>query len=377
MSPEKKKASSAADRPKLVQFLEAMSKSHASDLHLKPGTAPHIRIARVLQPTRSGPMKASEIVKLAEEMLTAEQTDSLRKRGSVDLAYEMPYGDRFRINIFRQRGLISIAVRRVTRDIPDFESLHLPPELSKIAEAEMGLVLVSGPTGSGKSTTIASMLDYINRHRPCHILTIEDPIEYVFEDKLAVVSQREVGIDVPDFHTAQRDLTRQSPDVILIGELRDYDSFKTALYAAETGHLVFGTVHASTAAQTVARVLELFPGASRDLIRHALVHNLRAVICQKLLPSVVEGLLCVPAVEIMVTHPAVRKYIQDGRESELSDVLRSLEQEGMRSFTRGLLELIDKDLVVPDDAYNVAPNPEELRMLVRGISARHGTVGGR
>ncbi len=359
-------------RPKgrLVQFLEAMTPIKASDLHVKAGATPHFRTAKALVPSKGKALSAEEVETIALEMLSDEQRKFLHQHGSVDLAYESPGADRFRINIYRQRGQVSIAVRRVTREIPDFKSLNLPPELAKICEAENGLVLVSGPTGCGKSTTIASMLDYINQRRQCHILTIEDPIEYVFEDKKAVVSQREVGIDVADYHSAQRDLMRQNPDVILIGELRDLDSFQAALHAAETGHLVFGTVHAATAAQTIGRVLSLFSGENRALIRSALSQNLHAVICQKLLTSLSRDFRVVPAIEILIDHAVVRKYIQEGRESELGEAIRTLEREGMRSFSTSLLELIDSDMVAPDEAYLVAPNPEELRMMVRGISNR-------
>ncbi|MCE5277002.1 MAG: PilT/PilU family type 4a pilus ATPase [Planctomycetaceae bacterium] len=359
-------------RPKarLVQFLDAMTQLKASDLHIKANLRPHFRTARALVAAKGKALTAEDVESLAQEMLNADQRLSLAGHGSVDLAYESPGADRFRINMYRQRGLMSIAVRRVTREIPNFKSLNLPPELAKICEAETGLVLVSGPTGCGKSTTIASMLDHINQRRACHILTIEDPIEYVFEDKKAVISQREVGIDVPDYHAAQRDLMRQNPDVILIGELRDLDSFQAALHAAETGHLVFGTVHAATAAQTVGRVLSLFSGENRALIRSALAQNLHAVICQKLLASLSRDYRVVPALEIMLDHAVVRKYIQEGRENELTEVVRTLEREGMRSFSTSLLELIDSDMVAPDEAYAVAPNPEELRMMVRGISNR-------
>ncbi|MDY6912852.1 MAG: PilT/PilU family type 4a pilus ATPase [Planctomycetota bacterium] len=355
--------------PKLARYFQAMIKAGASDLHLRAGSPPHIRTKTKIRPSKSKPLTADEVSEMALELLTPKQKAFFDEHGSIDVAHELEGADRFRMNIYRQRGSVAISVRRVTRQIPDFESLHLPPVLGKIAEARHGLILLSGATGSGKSTTIASMLEHINKTRPCHIVTLEDPIEYLFEDKKSLVSQREIGIDVDSFASALKYLMREDPDVVLIGEMRDHETFQAALQASETGHLVFGTVHASSAPQTIGRILDLFPPDSRGLIRQSLAFNLRAIVCQKLLPGIAEGVDRVPAVEILLRNPSVCQLIAEGRETELHDVIRANEQEGMKSFTQSLLELIEKDYVDPKVAYAEAPNADELKMLMKGIVA--------
>ena len=322
----------------------------------------------MLRQGNSPALSCEEIEAMARELMTDRQRELFDSRGAVDLAYELPGSDRFRINVYRQRGKVSVAVRRVTRNIPTLESLHLPEVFNKIAEQDQGLILLAGPTGSGKSTTIAAMLEHINKTQYCHIVTVEDPIEYIYEDKKAVVNQREIGIDVEDFESALRYLMREDPDVVLIGEMRDRETFQAALQASETGHLVFGTVHASGAAQTIGRVLDLFPSDSRALIRQSLVFNLQAIICQKLLPSIAKGIQRVPAVEIMLTNPSIRQLIQEARDSELLDLIKAHERDGMKSFTTSLLELIEQDLVDPHVAYDAAPNVEELKMRLKGIT---------
>jgi len=363
--------------PKLEGYFRAMMKADASDLHLKANLPPHIRVKSMIRPTRAEPLTGDDITSLARELLTEKQVKFLEDHGSIDVAHEVEDGDRFRINIFRQRGETSIAVRRVTKTIPSFEQLFLPKVLGQIAMESQGLVLLSGATGSGKSTTIASMIEFINTVRPCHIVTIEDPIEYIYQDKKALISQREIGLDVETFESALKYLMREDPDVVLIGEMRDRETFQAALQASETGHLVFGTVHASSASQTVGRVLELFPPESRELVRQSLSFNLRAIVCQKLLPSISTKVSRVPAVEVMISNPSVRQLISEARETELPDVIRNHERDGMRTFTRSLLELIETEMVDPKIAYEVAPNVEELRMLMKGISTNRSSLLGR
>jgi twitching motility protein PilT len=361
---------------RLEQYFRAMVRAGASDLHLKAGVAPHLRIESTLAPARSEVLTGKEIDAMATELLTPKQRAFFEEQGSIDIAHELEGSDRFRINIFRQRGETSISVRRVTREIPTFEALSLPPIMGQIADLRDGLVLISGATGSGKSTTLAAMLERINRTRPCHIVTIEDPIEYIFQDKKALISQREIGLDVQNFESALKYLMREDPDVVLIGELRDRETFQAALQASETGHLVFGTVHASSAPQTVGRILDLFEPESRNLIRQSLAFNLRAIVCQKLLPSIAKSCKLVPAVEVLLTNPSVRQLLQESREAELGDVIRNHEREGMKSFTRSLLELVQGEQVDPKVAYEVAPSPEELKMLLKGISSgRSGLLG--
>jgi twitching motility protein PilT len=331
----------------------------------------------VIKPTKNPVLSSDEIEQMAMSLLSDEQQDYFRKHGSLDIAHQVPDGDRYRINIFRQRSDVSLAVRRVNREIPDFEQLHLPPVMNKIAQEHQGLVLLSGPTGSGKSTTIASMINYINRTRPCHIVTIEDPIEFLYEDQKALISQREVGIDVESFETALKYLMREDPDVVLIGEMRDRDTFEAALQASETGHLVFGTVHASSAPQTVERVLALYPEGSRSLIRQSLAFNLKSIICQRLLPSIAEDIDRIPAVEVLMMNPSVRQLIEEERDAEIIDVIRANEQHGMQTFTKSLLDLIEGDYIDPHVGYEVAPNPDELKMRLKGISSGHSGLLGR
>ncbi len=363
--------------PRLHKYFKAMVKQEASDLHFKAGAPPHIRLNTRLLPTREGPVGEEELEEMAYEILNEKERVIFEKQGSIDVAEELEGSDRFRINIYRQRGHVSMAIRRVSRGIPTFEELNLPPQIRKIAEYGVGLVLVAGISGSGKSTTLAAMLEHINQTRACHILTIEDPIEYLYVDKKAMVNQREVGIDVPDFRSALRYLTREDPDVVLIGEMRDHDTFQAALQVAETGHLVFGTIHSSSAPTVIARILDLFPADSRDLARQALAHNLKAVICQRLLPCLAEGIDRVPAVEIMLVNSVVRQLIEEQRDAELFDVIRSSEHEGMLDFTGSLLQLIEKDYIDPKVAYEVAPNADELKMRLKGIKASQAGLLGR
>jgi len=229
------------------------------------------------------------------------------------------------------------------------------------------MVLVVGPTGCGKTTTIAAMIDYINRTRSCHIVTIEDPIEYLFRDKKAIVSQREVGLDVPDFDEALRYLMREDPDVVFVGEMRDATTVTAAMRAAETGHLVFGTMHSTNAPQAIQRLLDLFPQAERDLIRQTISLAIKAIISQVLLPSIKEGVDRIPAMEVLLASPSVKKLISDGRENDLPSVIRASERDGMQDLTSNLCKLIENGYVDPKDAYKYAPNEEELKMALKGI----------
>jgi len=352
-------------------------KTEASDLHLKPGRPAYIRIKTLMTPTRSGVLTSADIEEMIQELMTDRQRDEYALNSQLDMAYELPGRDRFRINVYRQRGETAVAVRRVTRAIPDFEALHLPPVMKKIADGHQGLVLLSGPTGSGKSTTIASILQYINQTRACHIVTIEDPIEFLYEDEKALVNQREIGIDVESFDAALKVLMRGDPDVVLIGEMRDRETFQAALQVSETGHLVFGTVHASSAPQTIARILGLFPVELRGQVKHALAFNCRAIVCQMLLPSVVEDIDRVPAVEVLLNTASVKQLILEDREAELPDLIRASEHDGMISFTRSLLTLIENDYIDVQAAYDAAPNVDELKMMMKGISAGRGGLIGR
>ncbi len=353
--------------PKLHKYFRAAIKTQANDLHLKVGQPPKLRLYGQLKNTTGEVLTQEQMEQMVYEILTQTQKDFFLQNGTLDFAHEIGDEHRFRVNIFRQRGVISLAARRVSAYVPSFERLHLPKIISEIADTNQGLVLVVGPTGCGKTTTIASMIDYVNRTRFCHIVTIEDPIEYLFKDAKAIVSQREIGIDVPDYEEALRYLMRQDPDVVFISEMRDTKTVSAGMRAAETGHLVFGTMHSANASQAIHRLLDLFPPNERDLTRQTLSIAVRAIISQVLLPSVKEGIDRIPAVEVLLTNPGVRKLISEGREADLPSVIRSAQREGMQDLTYNLSELVNNGFVDPKDAYKYAPNKEELKMALKGI----------
>ena len=353
--------------PKLAKYLQAMTKEDASDLHLKVDSPPHVRVDAVLCKTPKSPLTRDEMADMVLHLLTDEQLKEFDRLGGFDLAYQVPDGDRFRINVYRQRSEISMSIRRVTRHIPSLEQLHLPDHFTDITKYPQGLILVTGATGCGKSTTIASLLEYINQTRACHIVTIEDPIEYLYFDKKALVSQREIGIDVPDFGTALRMMLREDPDIILVGEIRDRETLAAALQASDTGHLVFGTLHSSSAPQAVSRMLEMVPESKRSQLQQSLAYNLSAVICQKLLPSVQEDVSRVPIIEVLRTTSQVQEKIETGKEAELADIIKNGKAEGMNNFTQSLYDRIQSEMIDPRIAYAVAPNVVELKMMVQGI----------
>jgi len=367
---------SAPPEPKIAKYFKSLVKAGASDLHLKPSHSPHVRIGGRVRSAPGKPLSSREIFSMVDELMTDQQRAKFTELGNVDMAYELPGSDRFRINVFLQRGEVAVAVRRVTRDIPNFKELHLPPIVESLAAWHQGLVLLSGPTGGGKSTTIAALLQSINKSRSCHVVTLEDPIEYLHESDKALISQREIGIDVPDFQTALKYVLREDPDVVLIGELRDLDTFSAALQVAETGHLVFGTVHASRASQTIGRLMDLFPIDARQRVRQLIGFNLRAIVCQKLLPSIAKGIDRVPACEVMLVDHHIRKLIVEGRDADLEEAIKSHELEGMQAFSKSLFNLIEAGLIEPGVAYDAAPNIDELQMMLKGISASRAGLRG-
>ena len=353
--------------PELDKLLRAATKTRASDLHLKVGQPPKLRLYGRLKNTTGEVMTEKRIEELVFEILSPTQKEFFLNHGALDFAYEVDGEHRFRTNIFRQRGMIGLAARRVNTVIPPFEDLHLPAVLEKISDNRQGLVLVAGPTGCGKTTTIASMINYINHTRSCHIITIEDPIEYLFKDEKAIVSQREIGIDVKDFEQALTSLMRQDPDVVFIGEMRDAKTVTAGMRAVETGHLVFGTMHSANAAQSVHRLLDMFPQTERDLVRQTLSLAFKAIISQVLMPCIKEGVDRIPALEVLTANPAARKLISEGREADLKSVIRSSQEDGMQDLTDNLCKLVKDGSIDPKDAYRYAPNTEELKMALKGI----------
>lgn len=360
-----------ADTP-LAKYFQAAVKFEASDLIMKAGMQPKLRLRGELKSLDVTPLPIEEFERHIEASLSEAQWRYYGEHGSIDLGIDFDFGSelpqRFRCNIFRSRGLSSVAARRVNNSILSFDELFLPPIMGDIATKRQGLVLVAGITSSGKSTTIASMIQAVNKARSCHIVTIEDPIEYLFVNEKATVNQREIGIDVPSFPIALKALVRENPDVVLIGEMRDQETFEAALQAAETGHLVFGTIHASSAAQAFGRIYDLFPASQRELIRTMLAYQMQAFIYQKLMPTIREEPQYVPAVEVLLQSPAVRKRILEGREHELEEVIRGSRDQGMQSFVDSLVELVEKQYIHPKVAIASAGNPEEVKMRLRGIT---------
>jgi twitching motility protein PilT len=360
--------------PAINKLFKALIKHEGSDLHLKVGLAPKMRMKGTLRSMKADVINDATMEELIFGLLTSEQKEFFKTRGSIDFAHALTEKDRFRVNVFRQKGHIGLVARRIDSNIPPFEKLNLPPSISKIADYPTGLVLVVGPTGSGKSTTIASMIDKINRERSCHIVTIEDPIEYVHFDKKAIVNQREVGIDCLDFKDALRALMRQDPDVVLVGEIRDLETLGAAMQAAETGHLVFGTLHASNCSQTIQRILDMFPQDERELARQTFALVIRGIVAQMLLPGIQAHSPRVPALEILIANSSVRKLLSEERESDLPTVIRSCQNEGMLDFTESLRILVEKELIELDTALEYATNKEELRMALKGIRASSGAI---
>ncbi|MCA9299381.1 MAG: PilT/PilU family type 4a pilus ATPase [Phycisphaerales bacterium] len=351
------------------KFLQACIKFEASDLIMKTGRKPVIRHKGALKPLDTQEVTAEEFMQIARHILTEEQFGDLHKYGSVDFAYDYDDKRRFRVNLFQARGKLSVAARLITSNILPFEGLHLPPIMSQIAMQPQGIVLLCGVTGSGKSTTIASMLNYVNQRKPVHIVTIEDPIEYIFEDDKATINQREIGIDVLDFKIALRALVRENPDIVLIGEMRDSETFEAALMAAETGHLVYGTIHASSTTQTFSRIYGLFEQDEIEQVRKVLGYQMRAFVYQKLLPTLHEKIHRIPAIEILINNTVVQKHILEGREGELREYINSIEaiQSGMKDFNQALVELVEAEYIHMRVAMEASPNVDDLNMRLKKL----------
>ena len=351
-------------------FLKACIRFKGSDLILKTDQPPSIRLKGALKKLDTAPITLEEFLSICDHILTEEQKADLHKFGSVDFAYDYSEKERFRVNLFQARGKLSVAARLITSNILPFEGLHLPPVMADIAMQPQGIVLLCGVTGSGKSTTIASMLDYVNERKPVHILTIEDPIEYIFEDKKATINQREIGIDCLDFKVALRALVRENPDVVLVGEMRDQETFEAALHAAETGHLVYGTIHASSTTQTFSRIYGLFEQEEVEQVRKILGYQMRSFVYQKLLPTLHENIHRIPAVEILINNSVVRKYILEGKEGELRAVLNSIEaqQIGMIDFNDSLVKLVEQEYIHMRVAQESSPNVDELMMKLKKLT---------
>jgi twitching motility protein PilT len=353
------------------RYFRALVKLEGSDLHMKVGRPPTVRVHGILKTLNRGPIDHEEMCRLLFPMMNERLRKIFDETGGADFAYTIDVEGvewRFRVNMLQQLGKIGLVARRVNNYIPDFEGLHLPPSIEKLCHLDQGMILLAGVTGSGKSTTIASMLNYINRHDVCHILTLEDPIEFVFTEDKCLINQREVGIDVVDFGIGMKHAVREDPDIILVGEMRDEETFMTAIHAAETGHLVFGTIHASSSPSTIGRILDLFPDEMHSAIRSAIAMNMKAIIAQKLLPSIKPGVGRVPTCEIMTFNPTIRKLVLEEEDHKLADAIRIGAEEGMQDFTMSLKHLVDEELIDRPTAFQVAPNKEALKMALKGIN---------
>lgn len=344
-----------------------MTKKGASDLHLKPMRPPLLRLQGKLVPIKSVPFKPRDIEDMVLPLLTPAQREKFQLQQSVDLGYGVPGVARFRCNIYQQRGSIAAVFRRVPFEIKNFEDLNLPDVVSTFAAYPAGLVLVTGPTGSGKSTTLAAIIQEITRTRPCHVVTIEDPIEFLFTDHLATVSQREVGTDTPAFREALRNAMRQDPDVIMVGEMRDPETISTVITAAETGHLVFSTLHTNNASQTVDRIIDSFSPEQQGQVRSQLSQVLRAVVSMTLLPRAnSEGL--VPVTEILVNSPKISKHIEAGEIKEIHDELESsVAYYRMQSLNQSLVALLANNVISYELAMEKSLDPEDLSLKLRKL----------
>jgi twitching motility protein PilT len=354
--------------PEANKLFRMVMKLQASDLHLKVGQAPMMRLRGDIRRTEMRPLTQEDMERLMHPLLTPKLRKILDDEGGVDFSYVIGADEcRFRVSLFKQRGRLSLVARRVNNSIPSFDKLGLPPIIEKLCKFPEGLVILAGVTGSGKSTTIASMLDYVNATEPLHILTVEDPIEFVFTDKMSYINQREIGLDSRDWHKALKDAVRQDPDVILIGELRDIETFEAAVHAAETGHLVFGTIHAASAGTTINRIMDLFPPDKHPAIRQALANNLKAVVAQKLVKSIKPGTSRLPTNEIMIVNATIKKLIAEGEDKKLGDAIRIGYQEGMVDFNENLRQLAERGDIEKSVALEYSPNPDQLKMMLKGI----------
>ena len=356
-------------------LLEALSQE-ASDVHIKVGVPPIFRVNGVLKAwNKVKPFDLNDVSKMAFDLMNDWQKERFIKNREVDMGYEVYGLGRFRVNVFQQRGKMRIALRIVPYQIKTLEELHLPPVLSSISLEQRGLILVTGTTGSGKSTTLASMIDIINNERNCHIITIEDPIEFIHEDKKSIIDQREIGSDTNTFSSALRVALRQDPDVILVGEMRDFETIETALTAAETGHLVMSTLHTLNATETVTRIISVFPPYHQKQVRLQLAGVLKGVISQRLVPRA-DGIGRVPAVEVLVSTARVRECIvEKDKTNEIPDAIaKGVTSYGMQSFDQSLMFLLKEGLITYEEALKHCTNPDDFALRVKGILATSDTT---
>ena len=355
----------------LPDLLKMAVERKASDLHIKVGSPPVLRIDDKLVPLMELPRLGQDVVVgMAASIMSPKQREKFKERFEVDLAYSLPGLGRFRVNVFQQRGTVGLVLRVIPIKIQSISDLNLPPVLEQMALEPRGLVLVTGTTGSGKSSTLAAMIDYINSNRAGHIITIEDPIEFLHRDKRCLVNQREIGVDTPSFSEALRSALRQDPDIILVGEMRDYETISTAILAAETGHLVMSTLHTLDATETINRIISVFPPFQQKQVRLQLAAVLKGILAQRLIPRA-DGKGRVPALEVCIATGTVRECIIDpDKTRRLTDVIgASTSQYGMQTFDQSLMSLYKRGLITYEEALLWCTNPDDFALRVRGITS--------
>jgi twitching motility protein PilT len=357
-------------RQLLSELLREVHELRASDLHIAPGSPAMLRVLGDLEPSRSGtPLTSDQTRELAYMVMRERTRHTFEEKLEVDFSFAVQGGGRYRVNVYTQRGLVNVALRVIPSDIPTIDGLGLPPVLKKLVEERRGLILLAGTTGSGKSTTLAAMINHINENRKAHIMTIEDPIEFLHRSKKSVVNQRELGLDTLSYADALKNVVRQDPNVILIGEMRDHETMAAAVTSAQTGNLVLSTVHAKDTIQTLTRIIDMFPSHQQNQIRMQLADSLRGVISQRLLPRA-DVAARVPAIEILVCNATVRKAIEDNNLAEVSNQHKHGQFYGMQTFNQALVDLYNQNKIKLEDAQAASSNPEELMMALRGIESQ-------
>ena len=354
-------------------YLEFMLEQRASDAHLCSGQPAIYRIDGEMVFTESEPLTSDDIMAMADEIMSPRNKDQFEKTNDTDLAYSLATGDRFRINVFRDLNGVGIVARLIPAKILTFEQLNLPPVVANLCTLNKGLVLVTGPTGSGKSTTLAAMVDYINRTRTDHLITIEDPVEFVHKSKKCLINHREVGRHTMSFSNALRAALREDPDIVLVGEMRDLETVEIALETAETGHLVFGTLHTTTAASTVDRIIQQFPANRQAQIRAMLAGSLKGVVAQTLCRRIGKGRIA--ALEILVVNSAVSNLIRENKIFQIESVMQTGTKQGMRTLNSSLFEVVEKGIVSPDEALFRAIDRRDLRKMFDENGIEYSSAG--
>ncbi len=358
----------------LNKILSYAVKNGASDVHLTVGSPPAVRIDGKIRFIDLDSLNPSDTHNMATEIMSEKELETFIERGDADLAYGVPGLGRFRVNCMMQRGSVGIVMRHVRGKILNFQDLNLPSAMDKVADLHRGLVLITGTTGSGKSTTLASVIDWINKRNRFHIVTLEDPIEFLHTNRKSIITQREINIDTKDFTTALRAAMREDPDVILIGEMRDAETFQAAISAAETGHLVFSTLHTTNVMLTIDRIMDMFPSTMHDQIRSQLSMQVKACIAQRLIPSA-DGKGRTPAIELMFNNPGIAALIRDNNIKQLPTAIMGGKEDGMQTFNMSLVSLIKRGLIKEEVAYSHSDNPDELKMNLQGIYISSGRGG--